>query len=167
MNSVQAHLNAMDNGAPVAVGLAVGVAFIMVLALALSPGTSISKVIIAEGSSLESAERNNFEPTHIRVVIGVSNTVQWINQDVVPHSIEADDEGDCDFCRATQDIFLIPGATFEYTFTKPGELDYHGLPHSHMGVRLWCWSASAPACLRRIPRNSPLQQSRASAPADV
>lgn len=122
----------MESQVPVAAGLAVGVVFIVLLALVLSPVKSISTVIIPEGSSLESAERNNFEPAAIRVVIGVNNTVQWINQDVVPHSIEADDEGDCDFCRATQDIFLMPGATFEYTFTKPGELDYYAVPHPHM-----------------------------------
>jgi len=122
---------AMENGVPVAGGLAVGVAFIVLLALTLSPGKSISTVIIPEGSSLETTERNNFEPAVIRVVIGVNNTVQWINQDDTLHSIRAVDEGDPDFYGATKDIFLMPGETFEYTFTKPGRLDYHMEPHPH------------------------------------
>lgn len=81
---------------------------------------------------MESAERNNFEPAVIRVVIGVNNTVQWINQDVTLHSVRGDDEGDPDFYRATQDIFLMPGETFEHTFTKAGKFDYYAVPHPHM-----------------------------------
>lgn len=47
----------MENWVPVAVGLAAGLAFIVLLALSL--GKSISIVIIPEGSSLETSERNN------------------------------------------------------------------------------------------------------------
>lgn len=122
----------MGNGLPVAAGLAVGVAFLVLLGLALSPGKHISTVVIPESSALATAERNNFEPAIIKVVIGINNTVQWINLDVTLHSVRADDEGDPDFYRATQDIFLNPGETFEYTFTKPGRLDYHMEPHPWM-----------------------------------
>jgi plastocyanin len=118
----------MSNRLPVVAGLVVGVAFIALFSLAFSSEKHISTVIIPEGSSQSTAERNNFEPAIIRVVIGVNNTVQWVNQDVLLHSVRADDQGDPDFFRMTQDVFLAPGETFEYTFIKPGRMDYHAEP---------------------------------------
>jgi plastocyanin len=93
-------------------------------------------VVIPEGSSSESSEHNNFEPSVITVVIGVNNTVRWINEDTVPSTVLASSDGDPDFLRATEEKrnsdnpFLMPnGDTFEYTFTKEGRFDYHSEPH--------------------------------------
>lgn len=97
----------------------------------------IAIVIIREDAALESSGRN-FEPQIITVVIGINNTVRWINQDSVPSSVMAD--SDPDFINATtapsgnptEESFLLPGESFQYTFTKPGEYGYHSVPHPYM-----------------------------------
>jgi plastocyanin len=95
-------------------------------------------VIIPEGSSLPDSEHNNFEPETIKVVIGVNNTVRWMNQDSVSSSIRADDKIDPEFYDATHldenseaRLLLNPSETFEFTFTRPGEFGYHSEPHPH------------------------------------
>ncbi len=134
--------------APVAAGLATGIAIVVVFTLMTSnpttprlPATGISSevsdVVIPEGASNPNSGKT-FEPQTIKVVIGVNNTVRWTNNDIVPHWIEADDDKDPDFFRETtfgassfigeRHSYLNPGEAFEYTFTKPGEFGYHGQP---------------------------------------
>lgn len=93
-------------------------------------------VVIPENASLANSDRT-FEPKLIKVVIGANNTVRWINNDNVPHWIEADNDKDSDFFMATtfgassigeRRSYLVPGASFGYTFTKLGEFGYHGQP---------------------------------------
>lgn len=91
-------------------------------------------MLIPEGSSLESSQHNNFEPAEITVVIGVNNTVRWINSDSVPSTVISDDRTDPEFFEAIHagpdaDIFLLPGDVFEFTFTKPEIYGYHSEPH--------------------------------------
>ena len=63
------------------------------------------------------------------MVIGVNNTVRWVNQDVVTAWIAADNESDPAFYNATKDpVFILPNKTFDYTFVKTGEFGYHGKP---------------------------------------
>ena len=109
-------------------GLAAGVAFVMLFAL-YEPKPVESTVIIPEGSSYSESGKN-FTPETITVMIGVNNTVVWVNQDTVPGSVIANDQGDPDFFNATnKPIFLLPGDEFRYTFTRSGEFDYHSEPH--------------------------------------
>ena len=97
------------------------------------PQTTI--VIIPEGSSNPNSKHHNFEPATVTVVIGVNNTVRWINQDTVSSTVRADSGDDPDFLKATDEKrnserpFLMPGDAFEYTFTKVGEFGYHSEPH--------------------------------------
>jgi plastocyanin len=75
--------------APVIVGLAVGAAFVIILfsvSSSNSDATSdkVSIVTISDGPD------PNFEPNVIRVVIGINNTVRWINEDSVPYTIASD-----------------------------------------------------------------------------
>ncbi|MEP0826216.1 MAG: hypothetical protein HRF40_12090 [Nitrososphaera sp.] len=78
------------------------------------------------------ASGKSFEPETIKVMIGVNNTVRWINPDYIAHWIGADDQSDPEFYNATggeQGSKLIaPGDFFEYTFTRAGEFGYHGKP---------------------------------------
>lgn len=108
---------------------------------------AVSIVTIPENASLESSGRN-FEPSPIKVVIGVNNTVRWINQDLVMSSVVADESGDPDFVNATKILcenddeqncsvipgenMLLPGGIFEHTFTNPGVFDYYSVPHPQM-----------------------------------
>lgn len=97
----------------------------------------IAIVIIPQDAVLESSGKN-FEPQVITIVIGINNTVRWINQDSIPSSVMAD--SDAAFINATHDSsgnpteesFLLPGESFQYTFTKPGEFGYHSVPHPQL-----------------------------------
>ena len=108
----------------------------------------VTIVLIPDGSSLAGSARNNFEPETITVVIGVNNTVRWENHDLTLHSVIATSDDDPLFYNATKvqcenndydncvvipsNNFLLPGGTFEFTFTKPGVFDYHMVPHPWM-----------------------------------
>lgn len=85
-------------------------------------------IIIPEGSSLESSERNNFEPETITVITGTNNTVTWVNEDTVPVGIRSDNMSDPEFFDATQNNFLGPNERFTFTFTRPGIFGYHSEP---------------------------------------
>lgn len=119
---------------PIIIGLVVGIAFVVsfsMLAATFQEQSSISEspvVVIPEGSSLQSSERNNFEPETITVVIGVNNTVTWVNEDTVPVGVSADNRSDPDFFNATQSKFLMPDETFAFTFGEPGTFGYHAEP---------------------------------------
>ncbi|MGH9878816.1 MAG: cupredoxin domain-containing protein, partial [Nitrososphaerales archaeon] len=126
---------------PVAVGLVVGAILIVIFSITFPlPLVSHTRdivvivpvVIIPKGSSLESSEYNNFEPETVKVVIGRNNTVRWVNQDAVPSSIVADNNDDPQFFNVTEEnanSLLMPGDTFEFTFTKPSIIGYHSVPH--------------------------------------
>lgn len=92
-------------------------------------------VVIPEGASSPTSEHNNFEPSEITVVIGVNNTVRWINKDTVPSTVRANSNDDPDFAKATQEKrnsdrpLLSPNDTFQFTFTKEGRFGYHSEPH--------------------------------------
>lgn len=72
-----------------------------------------------------------FTPTDLTVVIGVNNTVEWTNNDVMPHTVTARD-GSFDSGNMNH------GALYVYTFTKPGlyqyTCTYHGWMHGTVNV---------------------------------
>lgn len=117
------------------IGLAVGVALIIVFGIMFEGGRTIplfkrvSIVTIPHNASFYAEEKSSFVPQEIRVVIGVNNTVRWVNQDIAAALVGADNYTDQDFFNATKDlVYIMPNGTFEYTFTKPGEIGYHGKP---------------------------------------
>jgi plastocyanin len=72
----------------------------------------------------------NFNPAKVTVVIGVNNTVQWIDQDSgihtvtstsVPAGAKAFDSGD-----------MSKGGVFSFTFTVPGTYNYYCKYHAWM-----------------------------------
>jgi plastocyanin len=103
---------------------------------------AISTVVFVEDASLPTAPNNGIEPKVITVVIGVNNTVRWVNQDTIPHGIPIpdDDNVDPDFAKLVEmkysgngsGSFLMPKDSFEYTFMHPGRIDYHMVPHPQM-----------------------------------
>jgi plastocyanin len=113
---------------------------LLYVASAVPDRPKVAIVIIPEGSSLPTSEHNNFEPAVITVVIGVNNTVRWINQDVVGSKISADDKSDPAFWNITENAPLLsPGETFEFTFTKLGAYGYHSEPHPHKHGTVMVW----------------------------
>lgn len=96
----------------------------------------ISEVIIPKGAANPSTTKT-LDPATIDVTIGVNNTVRWINNDTVPHSVVSDIEyidnntgKKFDLSTETKDGgFIMPGRYYEFTFTEPGTYGYHGEPH--------------------------------------
>jgi plastocyanin len=101
----------------------------------LEPAETL-EVSIAEGASLPT-NGQFFVPKEERGTIGISNNVVWTNADVTGHTVTTDDgyvdiiNGDFD---STQQLgaIIMPGETFEFTFTQVGEYPYHCEPHPHM-----------------------------------
>jgi len=119
----------MGDGAAVAAGLAIGAAFVVLFALVFSGSEFMPQkppyvtIVIPEGASLESLEKT-YEPDYARLFIGTNNTVRWVNQDSVAHSIAADSNFESDL--------LALGQSFEHTFTSIGRYDYYGVPGPHL-----------------------------------
>jgi len=137
---------------PAVAGIAAGVCLIIIFSIMLQTpkklenNPRVSLVTIPQEASAPGGE--GFVPKVIKVVIGTNNTVKWINRDSIPNSVYADNEDDPLFYNATRDQcknndynncevilgknILMPGGTFEFTFTKPGEFHYHSVPHPQM-----------------------------------
>ena len=96
----------------------------------------VTEVSIAEGSSLPT-NGQFFVPREVRGTIGISNTVVWTNTDTTGHTVTTDD-GYVDLINGEFNsieqlgAILMPGETFEFTFTQVGEYPYHCEPHPWM-----------------------------------
>ena len=66
-------------------------------------------------------------PKTVHVILGINNTVTWINNDDTTHSVTPDHRNE--FFSGSQGV-MKPGDRFTYTFTKEGVYDYHGQPGS-------------------------------------
>ena len=89
-----------------------------------SSGVSGPQVSIQPGSSTN-ATNTYYSPPTITVVIGVNNTVTWINNDIAPHTVTAND-GNFD------SGILNPGQSWTHTFTTPGTYTYRCTLHPWM-----------------------------------
>jgi nitrite reductase (NO-forming) len=71
-----------------------------------------------------------FSPSVVKVVIGVNNTIEWINEDSVPHTATSTSvpNGASQFDSGP----LNPGDIFTVTLTVPGTYEYHCIYHSWM-----------------------------------
>lgn len=66
-----------------------------------------------------------YTPTNLTIVIGVNNTVEWTNNDIMPHTVTARD-GSFDSGN------INPGGTFVYTFTRVDVYQYTCSYHNWM-----------------------------------
>ena len=92
---------------------------------------------ILEGGSIEGSKKY-LDPQVATVIIGVNNTVVWMNDDTVPQTLASDNDyrDPISGLFDTRDrpaeeggAFIMPGQTWEFTFTQPGRYNYHGEPH--------------------------------------
>jgi plastocyanin len=79
-----------------------------------SPVTT--QVSIVAGAAVN-VNQPGYTPTDVTVVIGANNTVEWTNNDNMPHTVTASD-GSFDSGN------MNPGATFSHTFTEAGSFAY-------------------------------------------
>ena len=89
-----------------------------------TPGSTTSST--ASGSAVHvsipagagtNTSSTGYSPGTITVVIGVNNTVEWVNNDDAPHTVTAAN-------RVFDSWNMNPGDTFSFTFTSPGTYDY-------------------------------------------
>jgi plastocyanin len=80
-------------------------------------GTPVTQVTIVNIVGYE------FQPANLQVAVGT--TITWINKDNVAHTVT--------FKNGMQDSGMIqPGASYRYTFTKPGTFAYDCAVHPNM-----------------------------------
>ncbi|MDQ3872979.1 MAG: plastocyanin/azurin family copper-binding protein [Thermoproteota archaeon] len=100
----------------------------------LHPAQSVA-VNIAQGASLPTNGKF-FVPKEAQGTLGQSNKVVWTNDDSTAHSVTSDngyvDKINGDFDSIKQGGLVLPGKTFEFTFTQAGDYPYHCEPHPHM-----------------------------------
>lgn len=82
------------------------------------------QVTIVYGSAANTTS-TYYSPPTITVVIGVNNTVTWVNNDIAPHTVTADD-------GSFNSGNLDPGAAWTHVFTTPGTYSYHCIYHQWM-----------------------------------
>ena len=59
------------------------------------------------------------------IEIAVGTTIEWKNDDPVPHTVTADD-------NSFDSGIIEGGQLWRYTFTRPGTYAYHCTPHPFM-----------------------------------
>ncbi len=72
-------------------------------------------------------EPTSFDPYLLRVVIGVNNTVTWVNEDTIPHRLAGDNrmpDGIPQPVAFGKPVFLDTGDSVEHTFTEEGLYAY-------------------------------------------
>ncbi|MHB2035250.1 MAG: cupredoxin domain-containing protein [Nitrososphaerales archaeon] len=89
-----------------------------------STNASNPEVSIEYGSAANTTS-TYYSPPTITVVIGVNNTVTWVNNDIAPHTVTADD-------GSFNSGNLNPGESWTHVFTTPGTYTYHCIYHPWM-----------------------------------
>lgn len=88
-------------------------------------GSAVKGVTVNMPAGVGTNTKLNYEPVNITVVIGINNTVTWVNQDNAKHTV-----------TSTSKLFnsgdILPGGSWSYTFTKPGVYEYYCLYHVWM-----------------------------------
>ena len=69
-----------------------------------------------------------FEPVNVRINVG--QTMTWVNNDNVDHYVNTDSHPAHSHTPGLNSRALAPGATYSYTFTKPGAYPYHCSAHA-------------------------------------
>jgi len=83
--------------------------------------------------SADPNQQDNFVPKLLNIQLGIDNHIVWTNVDDVAHTVTPD--------QSTEDSYsgefgstgvIMPGETYEFTFTEPNEVPYHCEPHPWM-----------------------------------
>ena len=144
-------VNRLDKRQSIATGAVVGIVVVMVVAaitgyfLLTSAGGPVSsssttpttmstvssgsativRVSIPHGAGTNQSV--NFQPATITVIVGVNNTIQWDNQDSVPHTVVSTSvpTGGQSFDSSA----LSQGQTYQIALTVPGTYKYYCTIH--------------------------------------
>jgi plastocyanin len=84
------------------------------------------QVAIVYGAATNETTQSYFSPQIITAIIGQNNTVTWVNDDIVPHTVTSDESGQFDSGA------INAGESWSHTFTVPGTYTYHCSYHPWM-----------------------------------
>ncbi|MDE1770427.1 MAG: hypothetical protein KGI28_07755 [Thaumarchaeota archaeon] len=90
--------------------------------------TTNTTILIPPGSEDPSSNKT-YSPDVATVVLGVNNTVTWVNQAEAANSIAPDMPLQQDGKLFDSNGVIKPGGSYQFTFTEPGTFAYHGEPH--------------------------------------
>jgi len=87
----------------------------------------IKVIVDIVAGSWDPQQENFYVPKDIRVIMGVNNTVIWVNREVldVAHTVTHDN-------RVFDSGLFGPGLNWSYTFREVGVYRYHCIPHPWM-----------------------------------
>lgn len=119
------------------VGILLGAAVAGLFVFRLQPQLGGSPVSVAAGVSSvlipSNAASENFKPENTTVLIGVNNTVQWTDQDTVPHTVVVCKAGGGQLCLPSAAVassrILSKGDVFKVKFNSTGVYDYYCSVH--------------------------------------
>jgi plastocyanin len=109
------------------IGIILGAAIAGEFVLRLQPAIGTGPVTVQAGVTSVLMPPNaavaNFSPKNITVFVGVNNTIQWTNQDTIPHTVYSSKvpSGVSSFKSA----ILNNGDTFKITLNSTGVYDYY------------------------------------------
>jgi len=92
---------------------------------ATTSGATMVTVSIPPNSGVDPSSKG-YSPDVVHVVIGVNNTVMWVNNDVSIHTVTSVPAGLFDSGN------LNTGQSWTYTFKTPGTYQYHCIYHGWM-----------------------------------
>lgn len=103
----------------------------LIVLLLYGTADSLTSSVAAQQQTVNVAMRDTFfEPKDITVPVGT--TVVWSNQGQLPHTATSEtgvfDSG------SSQDRWLRPGQTFQFTFNQPGTFSYFCVVHRALGM---------------------------------
>ena len=114
------------------VGLVLGAALAGMFILRLQPGISNNVATVAGVASVvmpNNAAVVGFSPVNITIYMGTNNTVQWTNQDTIPHTVVVCPAGGAAVCPTSSAVaassVLSHGDTFKVTFNATGTYHYY------------------------------------------
>ena len=118
----------LTTAAVVIIALVLALSVGAVLAFNLTPpyctancGTQTQGITVKMASGVGIQTNNlNFEPATITVVIGKNNTISWVDQDSIPHTVTSLAGAPSSFDSGT----LRQGNIFTHTFSVPGTYTY-------------------------------------------
>ncbi|MHB8602744.1 MAG: cupredoxin domain-containing protein [Nitrosotalea sp.] len=99
-------------------------------------GTSVGNTnyttVLISPESENQASHNSYSPGIVTIMLGVNNTVRWVNQDDVANTIVPDIPLIQNGKSFGSDGVIKPDQSYTFTFTEPGTFAYHTEPHPWM-----------------------------------
>src|SRR3990172_7526309 len=95
----------------------------------LPTNSPADRVIISNPKGSASNTSLSFEPHSVVLVIGINNSVTWVNDDSSPHTSHSD-------TSEFDSNIISPGGEFTHVFAKPGVYQYHCHLHPWMTGRV-------------------------------